>query len=127
MTLIEIENCVAGYILKGHKNHQNNGHFIIFIEHLSFNDFIGAMISSKDFHNKNILMSENHFKKEFDDGSNCKIQFNNSHLVPAKLHKYYDMGPFELYGVLTNAGLNFVLKNIQHLDLEYWDQYLDKK
>ena len=63
MKLIEIENCKVGYILKGFVNHKNKGHYIIFIKSYHFPDFIGAMISTKNFENKNVLMSENHFNE----------------------------------------------------------------
>jgi hypothetical protein len=69
-------------------------------------DFIGVMISTKKVGNKNILMSENHFEIKFNDDEYCKIIFNNSHLVPAKLHKYLEMGPLVLCGILSEKGLN---------------------
>ena len=126
MKLIEIENCKVGYILKGFVNHKNKGHYIIFIKSYHFPDFIGAMISTKNFENKNVLMSENHFNETFEDGTKCKIIFNNSHLVLAKLHKFFDMGPFELCGVLSEVGIKFVEDNINKLDLENWQQYLER-
>lgn len=126
MNLIEIDECKPGYILKGIINHKDKGHFIIFIKPYHFPDFIGTMISTKDFENKNILMAENHFKKLYDDGTNCKIIFDNSHLVPAKLHKYFEMGPFELCGILSEDGLNFVIKNIENLDIESWSAYFER-
>lgn len=126
MKLIEIENCKAGYILKGFINHKDRGHYIVFITPYHFPDFIGAMISTKVCDNKNILMSENHFIKKFDDDTDCKITFDNSHLVRAKLHKYFDMGPFELCGVLSENGIKFVNENINNLDIESWNQYLER-
>ena len=126
MKLIEIDECKPGYILKGFINHKDKGHFIIFIEPYHFPDFIGAMISTKDFANKNILMSENHFIKKFEDGTDCKIIFNNSHLVPSKLHKFFDMGPFELCGILSENGLQFVSENIKNFEIESWNQYLQR-
>lgn len=126
MKLIEIEDSKPGFILKGFINHKEKGHFIVFLKQYHFPDFIGVMISTKDYANKNILMSENHFLKHFDDGTDCKITFNRSHLVPAKLHKFFDMGPFELYGILSENGLKFVFENIDHLKIESWNQYLEK-
>jgi hypothetical protein len=126
MKLIEIDECKPGYILKGFINHKDKGHFIIFIEPYHFPDFIGAMISTTDFANTNILMTENHFIKKFEDGTDCKIIFNNSHLVPAKLHKFFDMGPFELCGILSENGLKFVSENIDNLKIESWNQYLQR-
>lgn len=126
MKLIEIDDCKPGYILKGFINHKDKGHFIVFIKPYHFPDFIGAMISTKNFTNKNILMSENHFTKKLEDGTDCKIIFNNSHLVPAKLHKFFDMGPFELCGILSEAGVKFVSENIENFEIESWSQYLQR-
>lgn len=126
MKLVEIENCKVGYILKGFVNHKNRGQYIIFIKPYHFPDFIGAMISTKNFENKNLLMSENHFNKTFEDEMECKIIFDNSYLVLAKLHKYFDMGPFELCGVLSDIGIKFVNDNLFKLNLENWDQYIQR-
>lgn len=126
MKLIEIENCKTGYILRGYLNHKNRGHYIIFIEKYDFPDFIGAMITSTDFGEKNKLMLESHFKNKFEDGTNCSVVYNNSHLVIAKLHKYFTMGPFELCGILSESGIQFVNKNVENLDLESWREYLQR-
>lgn len=126
MKLVEIEDFKTGYILKGIINHQNFGHYIIFIKKFHFPDFIGAMISTKKCNDKNILMSENHFEKLFEDGSNCKITFNKSHLVLAKLHKYFEMGPFELCGILSESGIKFVNENIDELEIESWNHYFER-
>ncbi len=122
---IKIENCKIGYILKGLANHKNNGHYIIFIEHYNGEDFIGAMISSTDCKGKNILMKESHFETKFEDGSDCMLGFKNSHLVKAKLCKNLSMGPFELYGILSNLGIEFVIENIENTDLQTWEDYLN--
>lgn len=126
MKLIEIKDFKPGFILKGFINHKDKGHFIIFIEPYHFPDFIGAMISTKDFANKNILMSENHFLEHLDDGSDFRVIFDNSHLVPAKLHKFFDMGPFELCEILSENGLKFVCENIENFEIESWNQYLQR-
>lgn len=63
-------------------------------------------------------MLENHFMKHFDDGTECKTIYDNSYLVPAKLHKFFNMGPFELRGILLEDGLEFVLENIESLEIE---------
>ena len=124
MKLIELENCKAGYILKGFINHKSLGHYIIFIEPYRFHDFIGAMISTKNFQNKNVLMLEQHFNKTFEDGTDCAVTFNESYLVLAKLHKYFEMGPFELCGKLSDSGLKFTIDNLNNLNLLSWDEYL---
>ncbi|WP_318640926.1 hypothetical protein [Flavobacterium ardleyense] len=127
MNLVELEECKAGFILKGIINHRSRGHFIIFLEHYYFPDFIGAMISTKNTGNQNILMSEGHFEETFEDGTVCKVKFKDSYLVPAKLHKFFDMGPFELCGVLTNDGIRFITKNLENFKVESWANYLEKE
>lgn len=124
MNIIELENCRKGFILKGFLNHSNNGHFIIFLELIDQGNFIGAMISTKKRDELNILMSKNHFLNKFENQTKCLLTFNNSHLVIAKLNKFFMMGPFQLYGQLSAEGINFVEANINHLILENWEEYL---
>ena len=128
--LIEIKNCKSGYILKGEKNHKVvdgiKGHFMIFYKPMDDRDFEGAMITSTDYDNENVAMKQAHFQDKFESGKECKLKYNNSHLVPAKLRKYSVMGPFELVGQLTKEGLQFVDANIGKLKLEDWDEYLDR-
>ena len=71
-------------------------------------------------------MSESHFNKTFDDGTKCKVTFANSHLVLAKLHKYFEMGPFELCGILSDEGIKFVYENTDNLEIESWNQYFER-
>ena len=66
MDIIELENCRKGFILKGLLNHYNYGHFIIFLELIDHGNFIGAMISTKNRNDLNLLMSDNHFLNEFE-------------------------------------------------------------
>lgn len=125
MKLIEIDECKPGYILKGFINHKDKKDILLYSLSLIIFSFIGA-ISIKDFANKNILMSENHFARKFEDGTDCKIIFNNSHLVPSKLHKFLIWVHFELCGILSENGLKFVSENIENFEIESWNQYLQR-
>lgn len=129
--MIEVKDCKRGYILKGIENHKpiviNGrkifGHYIIFYDHLNGKDFIGAMITSTSYHGENVKMDENHFS-EFDEfGNKCKVVYKDSFLVPAKLHKFISMGPFELVGQLTEEGIDFLIENIDSLPVVTWEEY----
>ena len=129
--MIEVKNCKRGYILRGIENHKVvyvngkkiKGHFIIFYDHLNGKDFIGAMITSTNYNGVNEQMNENHFS-EFDEfGNKCTVVYKDSFLVPAKLHKFISMGPFELVGQLTEEGNDFVTENIDSLPMVTWKEY----
>lgn len=129
--MIEIKDCKRGYILKGIENHKVvyvngkkiKGHFIIFYEHQNGMDFIGAMITSSNYYAENLQMNENQFQ-EFDEfGNKCSVVYKDSFLVPAKLHKFHSMGPFELVGQLTEEGIGFVSLNIDNLPVITWQEY----
>lgn len=129
--MIEVKDCKRGYILKGIANHKvviiNGrkvlGHFIIFYEEYDGNDFIGAMITSTDFNDTNIKMIETHFREIDEFGNKCIVVYKDSFLVPAKLHKFHSMGPFELVGQLTDEGIGFVTATIDNLPVITWQQY----
>jgi len=128
---IDVIDCKKGFILKGLENHKVvtvngktiKGHFIIFYDHLNGMDFIGAMITTTSYQGVNEQMNEYHFC-EFDEfGNKCKVVYEDSFLVPAKLHKFISMGPFELVGQLTEEGVDFVTKNIDNLPMVTWEEY----
>lgn len=129
--MIEIKDCIKGYILKGERNHRPIrigkrivlGHYIIFYEHHNGSDFIGAMITSKNFRNVNLPMNEIHFNNSDDLGNPWKVYYKNSYLVPAKLQKMHSMGPFELVGQLTVNGVEFMNESIEQLPLMFWEEY----
>jgi hypothetical protein len=52
------------------------------------------------------------------------VTFKNSKLVPAKLYKPENWGPFEKVGQLSADGIAFVEEKIGHLDAEYWEEYI---
>lgn len=129
--MIEVKDCKRGFILKGLENHKVvnvngktvKGHFIVFYDHLNGMDFIGAMITSKEYNDINIKISESHFNEYDEFGSKCIVIYKNSFLVPAKLHKFFSMGPFELVGHLTEEGIDFVSENIDSLPIVTWEEY----
>ena len=116
-----------GDILEARDRSYNAGkHFIIFYNGYSDDEFEAGVLTSTDEYPVNILMYENHFVDKDEDGNNFKVTFKNSKLVPAKLFKPEEWGPFIKVGQLTNEGIKFVRKNIGHLDSEYWKDYILK-
>ncbi|MDM1391160.1 hypothetical protein HX052_14480 [Myroides marinus] len=135
MEHIDLKNCKAGYILKGETNHrvikdhngkEVKGHFMIFLELRTEDDFYGAMITSSSFKDENVLMDQTHFLSNYSENSErkCTITFNNSYIVPANLIKNNDMGPFILVGELSREGLEFVSQLIKGLPNFEWEEYL---
>jgi hypothetical protein len=129
--MVEVKDCKRGHILKGIENHKvmiingkkTIGHFIIFYQEYYGNDFIGAMITSTEFNDTNVKMIETHFR-EFDElGNKCSVVYKDSFLVPAKLHKFHSMGPFELVGQLAEEGIVFVSATIDNLPVITWQEY----
>lgn len=112
--MINNVNFNIGDILVGENNLPIDGnHYIVFYEALDQLDFAGAMISTKAFFGKNIAMSAAHFETHNnEDQTIWRVYYYNSHLVPAKLHKFNDMGPFQKVGQLTNDGVEFLIQNI---------------
>ena len=135
MNYIEIKECKKGYILKGENNHKVykdeegntiRGHFMIFLEGRTDVDFIGAMITSSEYNGQNILMSEEHFLTHFSEEPNhsCTITYKNSHLVPCKLVKIDEMGPFIKVGELSASGIAFVDEIVKDKGPYDWEEYL---
>lgn len=135
MNYIEIKDCKKSYILKGISNHkvykdeQGNtirGHYMVFIEARTDTDFVGAMITSKDFKGTNIPMNAVHFLNHFSEEPKepCQITYKNSHLVPCLLIKVNEMGPFIKVGELSESGIYFIEKTIGNKGSFEWDEYL---
>ena len=61
--------------------------------------------------------------KDNTNGNDWPITYYKSHLVPAKLHKFNDMGWFKQVGQLTSVGIAFVTSIIKDLTLYTWDEY----
>lgn len=97
-------------------------HYIIFYDDYNGNDFVGAMITHSAFPDKNVQMEPSHFET----ADSYKITYGDSWLVIAKLRKFQSWGPFTKVGKLTDSGIKFVESNIDHLDIETWDEYLNR-
>ncbi|CAM3789866.1 hypothetical protein FLGE108171_15115 [Flavobacterium gelidilacus] len=131
--VIDIKDCKRGYVLRGITNHhvkiENGkpikGHFMVFYDSIDGFDFQGAMITSKDYNGKNAPMQEEHFFIKNNSEEYFKVTFNNSHMVNAKLHKFYDMGEFIFVGLLTPNGVTFMEELISDLPLITWEKYLN--
>ena len=100
-------------------------HYIIFYSGNSDIDFIGAMVTHSQ-NEKNVQMSEQHFENISEDGTQYKFQFDNTNLVKAKLFKFESWGPFTKIGKLTDSGIKFVEKTIDHLPAETWEEYKER-
>lgn len=135
MSYVEIKDCKKGYILKGESNHKVykdengkviKGHFMVFLEARTDNDFVGAMITSTDYSGTNIPMNEAHFSSHFSEEPKepCQITYKNSHLVPCLLIKVDEMGPFTKKGELSESGIDFIEKTIGNKVPFEWDEYL---
>lgn len=133
--VIDIKDCKRGYILKGIENHRVKvvngrvvkGHYIIFYEHIDGFDFKGAMLTSVSYNNQNASMKKEYFFNENSHGEAYPVIYNNSHLVKAKLHKFYQMGEFILVGLLTDEGISFLEEVIDNLDLVSWELFLKNR
>ena len=61
---------------------------------------------------------------DFDEfGNKCMVVYNNSFLVPAKLHKFHSLWHFKFVGQLTELGIDFVTDNIDNLPMVSWEEY----
>jgi hypothetical protein len=119
-------NFNKGSILLGEGNHPRDGnnHYIIFFEDLNGYDFIGGMISTSPYRGINIPMKSSHFEVEnTGSGKNWEVSYFKSHLVPTRLHKFNNMGPFSQVGQLTSEGIDFMTNTIKDKPLLTWDEY----
>lgn len=115
-----------GDILKARLRSQNEGlHYIVKYSSNTELDFIGAMLSTKNYKNRNAPMEARHFKIKDDSGKNFRIIYKNSHLVPAKLIKPEIWGRFKKVGELTNSGIHFTETIIQDLHAITFEEYLN--
>jgi hypothetical protein len=129
--IITVEECQRGYILKGVENHRGQiqngkferGYFIVFYDHLDGLDFQGAMITSTDYQNQNVALAKDHFYNENALGEPYLVNYKNSYLVKAKLHKFHQMGEFIFMGLLTAEGISFIEEVIDNFDLITWEQH----
>ncbi|AOC97166.1 hypothetical protein BB050_04088 [Flavobacterium anhuiense] len=101
-------------------------HYIIFYDGYDDNEFIAGVLTSTDNFPVNILMAALHFEERDKNGNDFKITYKNSKLVPAKLFKPEEWGPFEKVGQLTDEGIAFVDLHIGELQPEYWQNYIQR-
>ena len=101
-------------------------HFIIYYGDHDGTNFIGAMVTHFEDLSKNRLMDETHFEKKDKSGNQYKFQYNRTFIVVAKLIKFSDWGPFIKIGKLSKDGIAFVVKCIEPLQEETWENYLSR-
>ena len=114
-----------GNILLGENNHPIDGnHYIVYYKDIDRRDFEGCMISTKPHNNINKSMMPEHFEVvNAETGNDWPITYKNSYLVPAKLHKFNEMGPFTKVGQLTEEGILFITGIIAPKRLTPWEVY----
>lgn len=98
-------------------------HYIVYYSGFDDKNFIGGMLTHT-FSNKNKQMHVSHFHATNENGAKYKFQFENTHLVIAKLMKVESWGPFKKVGALTEEGITFVTETIDKLSSETWEEYL---
>ncbi|WP_422104484.1 hypothetical protein [Winogradskyella sp.] len=119
---------VRGDILEAsNRNYDTGLHYIIFYAGKDLRHFLGVMLTSSNDYEENISMHESYFEKKDLDNRDYKIQYQNSHIVPAKLMKLESWGPFEIVGKLTPEGVGFIESHIDHLDEMLWEEYLTSR
>jgi hypothetical protein len=117
-------NYTIGEILEGENNSPQDGnHYIVFFEKLDGRDFVGAMISTKKYQGRNLPMSASHFETHDSEQNQWAVSYRGSYLVPAKLHKFNEMGPFHKVGQLTRDGIEFLINGIGDKPLHPWEAY----
>lgn len=132
---IEIKECKKGYILKGEENHKViidkngkkiKGHYMVFLEPRTETDFYGIMITSTDFNERNIAMLSEHFLTHFSEQPNEEfmVTYKDSYLVPAKLVKVENMGPFIKMGEISTSGIAFIEQQVENKSAMEWEEYL---
>jgi hypothetical protein len=99
-------------------------HYMIFYDGYDDNEFIAGVLTSTNKFPINILMTNLHFVEKDEFGNDFKITYKNSKLVPAKLFKPEEWGPFEKVGQLTDEGIAFLHQHIGNLHAEYWQNYI---
>jgi len=100
-------------------------HYIIFLEQTNEERFIGAMLTGLSI-DKNESIPNEFFHTHSERGELYKIPSKQSYIVKAKLIKLESWGPFKIVGSLTGKGHEFVLKLIDHLHPETWEEYIER-
>lgn len=116
-----------GDILQAKNRSKEAGfHYIIFYDGYSDDEFEAGVLTTTNNFPDNILMDKSHFVEKNSEGNNFKITFNNSKLIPVKLFKPEEWGPYRKVGQLTDNGINFVREIIGDLKPVYWKEYVLK-
>ncbi|MHC5202164.1 hypothetical protein [Myroides sp. LJL110] len=100
-------------------------HYIIFWEGHDESNFIGSIITTSKSFDENIPMAADYFIKNSLSGEVYKIPYKPSLLVPCKLVKPQEWGPFSLVGKLSAKGIEFVSNNIDSLEPIYWREKIN--
>jgi hypothetical protein len=116
-----------GDILEANDRTREAGyHYIIFYNGHTDDEFEAGILTSTEKYSVNIPMNESHFINTDKNGDYFKVTYKNSKLVPAKLYKPENWGPFEKVGQLSEDGIAFVEEHIGHLEAEFWEEYILK-
>jgi hypothetical protein len=112
-----------GDIIFGRKN-SDAVHPIVYLKDSVGGFFIGAMLTTSKNFADNILMAAEHFKTNDEKGVKYELQFNNTHLVKAKLLKRNEWQPFRKIGELSDEGIEFVESKVSQEHEKLWEDYI---
>ena len=115
---------LKGDILEAENRGLKQGfHYIIYIEGNSFEDFIGAMLTTSDI-NGNIPLEEQHFERIDQNGNDYKIYYKESHIVKVRLIKpEFDWGEYTKVGQLSKNGIEFIDEVLRHAPTMSFGEY----
>ena len=99
-------------------------HPIVYLKDSDGGYFIGAMLTTSKNFADNILMNAEHFKVSDEKGVKYELQYNNTHLVKAKLLKRNEWEPFRKIGKLSDTGIKFVESKIDQEHEKLWEDYI---
>lgn len=103
----QLDKCRKGDVLYG-KRRSDAIHPIIFWEDHSQEFFIGIMLTSKGRYKKNIPLKPEFIRVNSSDGKKFEFQYDNTHIVRAKLLKRKDWEPFRKIGEINEDGLEHI-------------------
>lgn len=85
-------------------------HPIVFLRLENDEQFIGCLIthSPTEKYPDNIGLTKEHFIKSDENGSDYKVQFDDSYFVSNAILKEKDWGPFYIKGKLTKEGVRHI-------------------
>lgn len=102
-------------------------HPIVFLRLENDEQFIGCLIthSPKEKYPDNIGLTKEHFIKNDENGSDYKVQYDDSYFVSNAILKENDWGPFYLTGRLTKEGICHIEGYLVDKPAS-WIAYIDK-